>query len=249
MKKHLFSMFAALLALAAVSAFAVEPVIAWNSEDASPVIRVKNTGSENVVMFNNTTGLSYTVTIGDVANTIAFADGDTVAELAASVAACTNASGETPLEVDYNCSLGADSTKLGAAMNNTTNLNTNRKWVAPFVWDTSVALQFSAYIPGKDSSGGVSSKKIIQKIVGDIGGTGDVTLAVYFNGVKTMQKVITSPVYVFGESNSVNVANAVVSLNESLDLPIPRDTDCLIRATRATTATTGGIGAIVDSLK
>ena len=254
MKKNTFVL-SILIAFAALTAFAVEPALYWSSEDASPVIRVKNTGSDQVSMMMNTTGLSWTVNIGECANTITCANGDTAAELAAAVAACTNVSGVAPLVVDSGCSLAADVTKNSYVVNTaTTNISTDRKWVVPFAWNTDVALHYDAYVPGKLATGGNDTRKIVQRIVGDIGGTGNVTLNVYIDGVKKYQRTITSPVYVLDLMNT-NAVNAVVTLGNpdadgcDINIPIPRDSDCIIRATRATTGSTGGIGAVVDFLK
>ncbi len=96
----------------------------------------------------------------------------------------------------------------------------------------------------------------ITSIYGDIGGTGNITVEIYLNQTQKYQSSVVSPVYVpaanTGASNSVIQAADEVSTG-ILDIPlyfnVGKDQDCLVKATRATTGTTGGIGVRTEVSK
>lgn len=220
------------------------------SADASPALRIYNAYTGTLTVVVSGAGTQALVTADGLVNTV---DGsgntDTIAELTTAIAACTNASGEAKLLVDSSISLSADSTD-GELLDGTYTAAAGNWLELP--WDTSAALQYSACIqkapqfsPGTmiDVSKRWHVPGVVKNVYGDITGTGNVTVSIYVNGVAKYSRVITSPKYELG-AGGTNVANNSVSLS---DVKIPEiaygpQDAVLVRAARATTATTGNIG-------
>jgi hypothetical protein len=231
-----------------------EDAVTYYVEDKSPAIRVKNGYDDGtdvrVVLVAGDDATNY-VQIGTVLTVIAMnGSADTIAEVAALMAACTNTAGEKKLIVDYDCALAADSTD-DETLDDVDTVIRPGAWGEVALWDTSTAKFYSCYIPGS-TSGGQDNKKIIRRIYGNIGGTGNITLNIYVDGVEKYEKVIVSPVYVsttdVNDSDNEHAADAVTPAQLDIPINFPADAseDVMIRATRATTGTTGSIGAIVD---
>lgn len=246
MKKILYTA----LALFALGVLSVNAQTLFANYDASPAIRIYNgyTGSLSVVVSGSGTG--FVATVDGLANTLN-GDGsdDTVAEIAALFAACTNASGTAALLVDTSVSLSTDSTD--AELLSGTYTASAGEWLE-LPWDTSAALHYDASIqkapqfkPGTmiDVSERWHVPGVIKNVYGDIAGTGNVTVSIYVNGTAKFTQVVPSPRYELG-AGGTNVANNAVYLQD-LNIPQiaygPQDA-VLIRAARATTATTGSIG-------
>ena len=248
MKKILYTA----LALFALGSMSVKSQTLFAGADASPALRVYNgsAGSLSVVITTNGAGDNLTVTVDSNANTI---DGsgtiDTIAELGAAIAADTNAGGEKLQLVDTSVSLSTDSTD-GELLDGTYTAASGEWLMIP--WDTSAALHYSASIqkapqfkPGTmiDVSKRWHVPGVVKNVYGDVAGTGNVTVSIYVNGTAKFSQVIPSPSYELG-AGGTNVANNAVYLQD-LNIPEiaygPQDS-VLVRAARATTATTGSIG-------
>jgi hypothetical protein len=116
------------------------------------------------------------------------------------------------------------------------------------LWDTSNCLHYDVVANpgmGRDRpAGGVG----IGSIYGDFTGTGNVTLSVYVNRSRKFLKTIESPVYVLGVASATNVASTLIEPFIVFDTPLVIGADQVgfVRAARATTATTGGIGCGIE---
>lgn len=240
MKKTIITLIALLVAgLAFADTFHVE------NADTSPALRFENLGSEAVTIniYEGGAAATNTVVVGSTSNTI---DGsgatDTVAELAAAIVACTNSAGNPVLLADTRCSVSTDSTD-GELLDGTYTIaaksGTKTYW-GELLWDTSDVKWYSVYIPAaRQAAEGVRSDISLDNIYGNPIGTGNVTLDVYVDGTKSWSLLMPE---VYAYSNNT----ATVALPVTLDLPVQRK-PVMIRATRATTATTGNIGVKVST--
>lgn len=176
---------------------------------------------------------------------------DTIAELAAAIVALTNASNEAKLIVDQSQSLSTDSTD-GELLAGTYTAAAG-EWLE-VLWDTSACLFYQVSFPKApffDASGNeiVKGQRVpvpfnIDKVFGEPTGTGNVTLSVYVDGSTKYTKTYTSPFYVLG-AGGTNVASQVINIDESPGIPVGSQNAVIIRAARATTATTGNLGTVV----
>jgi hypothetical protein len=244
---------AVLIPVLGFGAAADEAFTLYNAEDASPAIRVKNgykfpvtfiwltagSNANNRIEIKESSGAVTTNLINTVGAT------NTIGEMTTVLGAVSNAAGEKLLTYDYNCALSAD--EFSTRVLTETNIIAAGAWGKAATWDTSVALHYNVYVPGKIAeSGGVEGRKVVSKLFGDVGGTGDVTLNVYEDGTEKYVETIRSPVYLQGATNILWASVATVNLSDKgFTWPCPRRTDVLIRATRATTGTTGGMGVTV----
>ena len=244
---------AVLIPVLGFGAAADEAFTLYNAEDTSPAIRVKNgykfpvtfvwltagSNANNRIEIKESSGAVTTNLINTVGAT------NTIGEMTTVLGAVSNAAGERLLTYDYNCSLAAD--EFSTRVLTETNIISAGAWGKAATWDTSVALHYNVYVPGKIAeSGGQESRKVISKLFGDVGGTGNVTLNIYEDGTEKYFETIRSPEYFVAATNNGLWAEVnTVNLNKALNWPCPRRTDVLIRATRATTGTTGGIGVNV----
>ena len=233
----------ALIALIGGGVFAAGGIY-FDVADDAPALRVYNGGTEAVTI-NIYAGDSATnsVTIGSTVNTLDFsgAGADTIVEIAADIAACTNSAGATVLTVDADCSLAADSTDdelLDAQV-----ISIASKAWGEIVWDTSVALFYGAYVPDGDAPKDSRTDVRIKNIYGNAIGTGDVTLSVYLDGTLTWQKYLAEPSGIGGTNNAVVVISNGIEIDENVDLYAQKKA-IIIRALRATTATTGNVGVV-----
>jgi hypothetical protein len=237
--------------------------IVFSAEDVSPAIRVFNgfpykisvtstgnfeitdAGIQIAVYDTATTAITNTFTNGIVENT-------TVALLGASIAGTTNSAGKKLLTIDPNCALAADlvCTNLLAVSAGTIMPG---EWGTLLAWDTSKVKHFDVYMPSSEY-GGSANDKTIESIYGYAGGTGDITINGYIqdalSGTMTLkyQKLIVSPQYVLAAHNGITNATASDAVGPAnfafTDWPAPvhKSQGVLVRASHATTATTGGIG-------
>lgn len=238
------------VAILAACAFG-DSVRTWNGDDGGPFYRVKNSGTEQVVIAADAGGVTFTVTNGSVKTTISSAGTMTVAALAAAIEASTNSAGQKLLSVDYNCALGADVVTNIVAGGVYISAN-QHQFVDGHKWDSSVVKHMDTYYPPV-SKGGVADPKTVKKIFGDARGTGNLTIVGYVNGTEVWSSVMVSPVYVSnatggGYTNSLtadDVTPGVIDI--PVGIPVGADEGILFRATRATTMTdAGGIGMVLD---
>ena len=241
-----------IVALGLIAGIVSAQTVVSRIADKSVAMRVKNDSTATLSITIATGGASAAnyVVINSNTNTI---DGsgsiDTIAEFAAAIAACTNAAGSKPLTVDSACALAADSTD-GELLDGTYTAAAG-KWLE-LLWDTSAHLSYDLYLPGGQYGSG--SYKI-SKITGCPVGTGNVTLGIYQGGTLIAQQIYTSPVYVNpatllvgGTNVSTNTMGVVdvVNVDWAVDMRNLGGEAVIVRAARATTATTGIISAVIE---
>jgi len=223
----------ALIALVASCAFAQS--IHYEPEDSSPALRIYNGGTESVT-FNLYAGDNATnsIVIGSQTNTLDFsgAGADTISEIAEDIAACTNSSSGYVLRVDSDCSVSTDSTDDELLGSQTVTIAAGQ-W-GEIVWDTSVAKFYSVYMPSQADGGASGGAYKITNIYGTVGGTGALTLEVYVDGTLVWNDLHSSS------------SGVVTTVPIDVSIPVSGAKGVMIRATRATTATTGLIGAVVE---
>jgi len=263
-----YAVTALLLAFAAIG-FAqqdgMQDYVVFQVEDTSPAIRVRNGDADEKLTVTWIAGDSAAVgvVIGSTSNNLDLSGtDDTVAEVAALFDDCTNSAGKKVLDVDYNCSLGADSTD-DETLDSVTSTARPGKWATVAKWDTSTAKFYSCYIPGGNvangaTKGGFQGRRIIRKIFGNIGGTGDITVNIYEDGTEVFEQFIECPRYIWSAAGTTETWAAdeaspaqLASFDpfKAINFPCEAGKDYMIRATRATTGTTGSIGAVVTPLK
>ena len=229
-------------ALGLIAGIASAQVVMSKAADASVALRVKNGDMSTLTVVVTGAGTNFAVTVGGQAQTIDgnAGTGDIISEIAALFAACTNTSAKKTLTVDANCSLAADTTK--AKMLDGTYTAAAGKWLE-LLWDTTAALHYDIYLPGGEYGSG--SYKI-SKITGCPVGTGDVTLGIYQGGTLIGQQVYTSPKIALTLSPATNAADNVVNIDWAVDMRNLGGQAVIVRAARATSATTGIINAIIE---
>ena len=229
-------------------------VAAYATADATAAFRIKYNGSAATATISNTP-LQMVVVDDTVSTTIVFTNTATytAAGIKALIEACTNSAGAMNYKCEYWGMISTDIVSNRVVQQTNVNM-ADGKWHTDLLKiDTSTALEYDA-VSYADSV----PERWLSKIYGDPLGTGNVGLSVYIDSgsgyTQVYGKTITSPVYVPDSMASItNVTTAVnvVGVDESLafgtvyGLRIPQNAKCLVRATRATTATTGGIGALL----
>jgi hypothetical protein len=219
---------------------------AWKSEDASNPILIRSLLSQTVTgSVNAASIILVNVTDSAASLTVTLTPTKTVADVVTEINAATNASGAKAYQAVCWEAVSTDtvSNKLLSA---TISL-ADRIYDTDIKWDTSSYLSYTVIpdvLVGSAPVGGYG----ISRILGNPGGTGNVTVNVYEDDTLLYQRVETSPVYVSpqiisGTNDTTNTAVAVVSLNLDLgNLRINSGKRGLIKVTRATTGTTGGVG-------
>ena len=225
---------------------AVLAIVGWQAQaanvmsvlaDESVALRVYNGGTGTLSLAVTTAGPSIVVTVDGNAQTLTNA---TISGLATSLAACTNGAGVKKLTVDSDPSLAADVTDT--TMLAGTYTATAGNW-AELLWDTDTHKSYDIYLPSRTYK--AVGAYTIGTIFGEPTGTGDVTLSIYKAGTLISRKIITSPYYVLTITNTVNALVATINLDEEVDIPASGGEAIIIRATRATTATTGILSATI----
>lgn len=223
-------------------------------EDKSPAIRFKNISNTEIQVLmaaGDSATNSVTVITGggydNVVNTIDMSGTtDTVSEVVELMTQLvTNRAGKSVMEIDYNCSLGTDSTD--DELSDAQNVSIQPGEIGVITWDTSDSKFFSTYIPNSTKSWAPHpSRKQIDGIYGTAGGTGDITLNIYKNGTEVFEEVITTN-GVGAYTQDWTGASRLSSFFGSLRMGIGNGEDTMIRATHATTGTSGGIGVNVKT--
>ena len=246
MRKILEVLLVALILVGIAMPILAETDYKWEPYDSAEVIRVKYTGTATATI--QIAAAAVTVVDDGNSNTIALTSVTDVDDLVAAVAACTNAAGATNFECTKWAALGADtvSNKLVAAAADT--LTPNR-WEVHGKWDTSAVKHYDV-VPSGWIYDSIQGGFVIDRIVGEPDGTGNVSVNVYRDDTVVWKKTIASPVYVTpevisGTNDTTNATDNVVYLDEEIGIRADQGERYLIRATRATTATTGGIGVAI----
>ena len=222
---------------------------AYSVEDTSMVYRIKYNGSSTACISNTAT--TVILVDGTVSTTLTtLGTSNTVNGLMTAMMACTNSAGAKNFQVELLCAISGDVISNNVIAG--TIILNDGQWHEAVKWDTSQCLHYDAC-----SYGDEQGRRWVSTIYGQPGGTGDLTLNVYIDGNRVYDKYITSPVYVpasiTGITNlntAVNYVNVYENLagHTSYGLLVPPKSKCLIRATRATSATTGGIGGLISTL-
>jgi hypothetical protein len=250
-----FSIICAMVVMIAAGAVAQDKggTVFSATRNLGPALRMRSLLGESttVNVYSNCTGEVVFRGTG-VTNTINATAYSNVSTFAGHILALTNSDGNAMYDVDYDCSYGTDSIDGEVLTSNTT--FSAGKWATPFVFQLSSNKFLNAYLPGADV-GGQGGARRVTKIVGSIGGTGNVDLVVYKNRVKVWDKQIRSPYYVIdgstatSSSASTNQAVNHVNLNEDVSIPCGARDNIQIRATRATgIAAPGTIAGTADYL-
>jgi len=247
---------ASLLILAVSGASAFADGWTFASEDdadtaAAAAFRIKYNGSETAtVQFIGTTNIQFIN--GTKTDNISLETTQAVDYVVIQANAITNSSGQAQFTVQPWASLTTDDVGSNLIAVAATTLKKNR-WYYLGTWDTSLVKRYGvvASFCASKANADLGNPAILQKIAGNIGGTGDVTLRVYKGtSDKIWEKLITSPVYVRGLYETTVQTNGVVNtvtLDEDVMLPIGHSgVKYYIRAARATTGTTGGLGILAE---
>jgi len=235
-----------ILLIAAICGYAQQSHFEQYDADGGPAMRVYNGFDETLTISIYAAGASATNEVtcdGNVQNIDGSGtDVDTITEFAAAISACTNATGNASLVVDKDCALDTDSTD-GELLDGTYTAVSGAWLEIP--WDTSEALIYSVYQPGSIIIDGVnkgapgSSPYRITQVNGNPAGTGAVTLNIYVEQTKVWESVLNVERYCTG-TNSVSLTT--VNLPKDMNVRVGAEQGAFVRATRATTATTGNLG-------
>lgn len=228
---------------------AVPGVSVYNTEDTPKVFRIKYNGSSTTATISNSVDTLWIKDADASGITTVIMTGNAGATLTSMLAA-TNSTGSKNFQVELVNALAADtiSNVVLAAANVSL---ADGQWHEVVKWDTSQSKTYNTC-----SYGDGASARWLTTLYGNPGGTGDLTLNVYLDGTEVYSKVITSPYYVPAQITSTtntNTAINVVNVWENLGsattygIYVAPKSKCLIRATRATTATTGSIGGLLTT--
>jgi len=220
-----------------------EGITFFNEYDEASAIRLRYIGAATATVSNAPNTI--TLTDDGTINTITLTAATTMSSVLASIMDATNSASARNFIPEYFCTLSTDTMSNKFVQATVFTDVSDGKWASVLKVDTSEALTYDVARVGSGLSGGIRSSAAcwLKGINGNITGTGDVTLNVYVDDDKMWEKVYQSPVY--GTSDgTVFTTNAIVSVNEDLNMYIGGGRRVLVRATRATTATTGGIGAV-----
>lgn len=218
----------------------------FRAADASCALAVKYIGTDtNLVTVAEPVitvvadGLSQTKTMGETT---------TVGDVGAWFEAITNATGAKLFKAVAWEALTTDimTNKILASSAS----EVDKTWdMSKICWDVSDALHYDVVCDTPNANGYARGNYMLKGISGDPTGTGNVTLNVYVDDTMLYQKTFTSPVYVPTSVGTTNTAADPIVTLESADFPgiwIGAGQKGLVRATRATSATTGGVGASVS---
>ena len=257
MKTKMFGLYGIAVALASVflvSGSVLAAQIISKVEDASVALRVKNGYDATLTIVVTGAGTYLTVACDAHTNTVNgdVAACDIISELDAAILACTNAAGTASLTINAEPSLAADSTD-GELLDGTYTA-VSGAWLE-LLWDTSAHLSLDLYFPSRTYQTGVSAY-ILDKVQALPTGTGNVTASIYKDGTLIASKIIASPEYrqstfLSGGTNAI-VTNTYdtltdVNIDWEVDMPFSGKDAVIVRATRATTLTTGVISATIPN--
>lgn len=212
------------------------------TQASSPAFIVANNGTSTVTIAITGAGTGAVVTVDGNANTWAdtlATEYTNAADFATALEKSTNASGQAVLTVNRYASLPTD-TVAGKLTNATYSLLAGSTTNAIY-WDSPAALHYDCF--GKADY----QPLVIDNIFGNPGGTGNITLSIYVNSVLAWQTLLT-PGYTLANDANTNIvvtATGLVGLPIPVNLPIESGKSFFIRAARATTLTTGNIGAVL----
>lgn len=216
----------------------------WNSYDSAAPFVIKYKDAAKVGTIQITATGIVLVDDGNTSTLAYSASEDTLEEVLAWIQAQTNATGTKNFETVIWAGLGADLVTNGYLVVSAADTLTT-EWDYDVKWDTSNCLHYDSAAGVMVGSTPVQAGKI-GRVFGDPVGTGNVTLSVYVDGSVKWSRLITSPVYVKAADNTTNVADASSAFDYEVNIDVGTQ-PAFVRAARATTATTGGIGLSVDA--
>jgi len=211
----------------------------WNAADtASPfAVRFKDADVTGTITITSNT---FVMVDDDNTNTITIATAyNTLSEIVAGINAATNTSGDKNFEAVYWAGIAGDTVNTNY-METLAATTLSKEWNYDVEWDTSTCLHYDSAVGVMVGDTPVAAGKI-NHIFGDPVGTGNVTISIYVDGSTKWSRLITSPVYVATAVSTTNVAEASAAFDFVVDIPVGSQ-PAFVRAARATTATTGGIG-------
>jgi len=238
-------------ALLAFAGFAVAES-AWSDYDSAHPLLVRYTGSEAIATLQVTTAAIVIIT--DTTTTTCNYNSITLAALRALILAAEDDDGNKEWECVIWAGLAAD-TLATDDFGDVAATAVTKKWNESITEDTSQTLFYNLvpqpYPVGKYAGrgGGNSGDYTITHIIGEPAGTGDATVSVYVDGTRAFYQTITSPVYVLGETTTQSAdasINAGLVVDVGAGIKVGSTAVGLIRIARASTSTTGGIGASVS---
>ena len=236
MKTKLIAVIATLLATGLVPAWGGSSIHSV-AEDAAPAIQVYNGDPDEtltIAIYESGAAATNTFTIGSTVNTLDGSGGsDTVAEWVALINAYTNSAGLKVLTADGDLSLAADSTD--AELLNGTYTAAPGRWVT-LPWDTSVILHCDAGFRKNSRPATTTPDYVLDHIYGALNGTGLLTVSVYIDRTLVYQNTGVLP--------STQYTNALQVLDLDMNIPVKSSQAMFVRATRATTATTGPLSIV-----
>lgn len=242
--------------LLVLAAFCVLPCLvlagdSWRDYDeASPLlVRYNNSNGTGTIAVIATT---ITITDDGNANTYSMATGSTtVADIYTAITTATNTSGDKNFEASYSCALAADIVTTNYLVVGTNTLD--KEWDDDLKWDTSTCLHYDVPIsmPSPYKGTGYMGTRNVSGIYGSPDGTGNVTLSMYVDGSKRFGRTYLSPVGVAGINAGASAATNLTENGVYPDIQFTRGirvgrVNAFVRAARATTATTGGLGVDFD---
>lgn len=236
-----------MVGLIAVCSFGAENVQSiYNAADDAAAIRIKYNGDSATATVSN--GAVALVLVDDTVTTnIAIDPAATWSTIMGYIQAATNSSGVRNYQVEYVNAIAGDLASNIVAFSNVD--LSDGKWHEICKFDTSACLFYSSA-----SYGDGLGQRTLKSIFGDIKGTGDVTYKVYVDGAEKFSHYVQSPVLsIMGIGSITNacytnaVVSGVIDINPGIWVG-PEDV-VTVRGTRATTATTGGIGASFEARK
>ena len=221
----------------------------WKQYDTESPFLIKYSGTGAATVTVVTAG---NTTISDDGNETSIDTTNTIADVMALINAVTNAAGVKNFSTKLWGGLAADTCTLKMLTAAATVLTKN-EWSNVMKWDVSVGLTADVVV-SQLIGDQVKTPRLLTGIYGDPIGTGNVTARVYNGGSLVWQKTFTSPTYVWpatlltgGTNINTNTlaADAVVHVNEPVNIRLSADKVAFVRLTRATTCTTtlGGVGA------
>jgi hypothetical protein len=223
---------------------------AYSTNSASYGFRVKYNGSASTAYISNIVNVVKVVD-GDITNTITITPTTRADSVLASIVAATNVDSVANFQAELLAYLPGDTASNLVAASAVSLLD--GKWTEVLKVDTGSNLQWNAV-----SYGDNVPDRWLSKIYGCPQGVGDVTLTAYIDSgsgyLEVFKKVITSPVYAFGQistttntNTAVNVVNVFESLTDNgvYGIRVPAKAKCLVRAARGTSiSANGSIGAM-----
>jgi len=229
---------------------------AWRSEDDSApfAIKVKTDDTVKAYVDNTANVFSLTNSSDTAANvSVTLTPSTDVDDIVSDIESATNSNGRYVYDAMVWEALSTDTVSNKMVAGNVTLVN--HEWDVQTEWDTSACLFYSCIPDEPVSDNSAPGGYRITGILGDPGGTGDVTVRIYQDNTLAYQATIESPVYTTpqvvnytGTVTNVTVDQVTLGggeVNLGSGVWIGGGKRGVVKVTRGTTATTGGIGVTI----